>query len=303
MTSTNLHRRRVYGLTLESAIALPELLPGGDGAPEARVETGEVPTRLGEGAREGGFYQVEPERVLLWMPGEARFLVSNGEAIRVQPEAGADPAEIRRLLLSSPLGALLRQRGLMVLHASAVAIEGTGVLLLGGPNAGKSTLAARFLDERFRVLSDDIAAVRFDDDGQPWIMAGWAELKLWPDALAALGREPTPLARIRSGSEKRVLGFSDRFDPTAVPLRAIYLLEPGRGTSDALTALEGVARGAALLNHTYHGELIEGTEPRKRLYAQIGRLAAGVRLRRLERPADRFHGRVAVERIVEDCRR
>lgn len=303
MNATGPHRYRLHGLTLASTIELPELPPAADGTPDVSVETGEVPERLGGGAREGGFYQVEPERVLLWMPGEARFLVENGRQIRVQPAGGGDPAEIRRLLLSSPLGALLRQRGLMVLHASAVAIDGAGVLFIGGPNSGKSTLAARFLEAGGRVLSDDIAAVRFASDGQLWIEPGWAELKLWPDSLAALGRDQALLPRIRPDSGKRVLRFPERFDPAPLPLRAIYLLEPGRGASEVLAPLEGMARGAALLHHTYRAELIEGTGPRKQLYAHIGRLSADVRLTRLARPADRFFDQAVVDRLGEDCRR
>jgi hypothetical protein len=41
------------------------------------------------------------------------------------------------------------------IHASCVALGGSGVLLLGKPGAGKSDLALRLIDEGARLVSDD----------------------------------------------------------------------------------------------------------------------------------------------------
>lgn len=41
------------------------------------------------------------------------------------------------------------------LHATAVAIDGVGVLLLGPPGAGKSDLALRLIDRGARLVADD----------------------------------------------------------------------------------------------------------------------------------------------------
>lgn len=43
----------------------------------------------------------------------------------------------------------------VLIHASCVAIDGLGVLLLGPPGAGKSDLALRLLDHGARLVSDD----------------------------------------------------------------------------------------------------------------------------------------------------
>ncbi len=43
----------------------------------------------------------------------------------------------------------------MQIHATAVARNGDGVLLLGPPGAGKSDLALRLLDRGFRLVGDD----------------------------------------------------------------------------------------------------------------------------------------------------
>ncbi|MEH3106753.1 MAG: HPr kinase/phosphatase C-terminal domain-containing protein [Sphingomonas fennica] len=50
------------------------------------------------------------------------------------------------------------------IHATCVAIEGRGVLLLGPPGAGKSDLALRLIDRGARLVADDGVALRADGD-------------------------------------------------------------------------------------------------------------------------------------------
>jgi hypothetical protein len=304
MNPAPLHRYRIHGLVVASALALPDLPPAPDGAPaNVGIEIGAVPGTLDAPTRVGACFEVKPERLLIGLDGEARFLVSDGRTIRVELAPGSDPAEVRRLLLSSPLGALLLQRGLLALHASAVAFDGAGVLFLGGPNAGKSTLAARAQARGARLLADDLAVVRLDDAGHPWILPGAAELKLWPDSLAALGLDRAAPPRLRADSEKRVLRFPAPVDPAPVPLRAIYLLALGHGPAITTARVEGAARGAALLHHTYRSEFIGGAENQKRHFAQIARLATLPRFTRLSRPHDCSYDDALVDRIVAEVRR
>ena len=48
----------------------------------------------------------------------------------------------------------------LLLHATAVAIEGSAVLLRGSPGAGKSDLALRLIDGGARLIADDQAELR-----------------------------------------------------------------------------------------------------------------------------------------------
>lgn len=48
----------------------------------------------------------------------------------------------------------------LLIHATAVAIDGQAVLLRGPPGAGKSDLALRLIDGGARLISDDQAALR-----------------------------------------------------------------------------------------------------------------------------------------------
>ena len=49
--------------------------------------------------------------------------------------------------------------GRLLLHATAVAIDGRAVLLRGAPGAGKSDLALRLIDAGARLVADDQSAL------------------------------------------------------------------------------------------------------------------------------------------------
>ncbi len=52
-----------------------------------------------------------------------------------------------------------------MLHGTAIAIEGHGVLLIGPSGSGKSDLALRLLDRGATLVSDDAVAMVTDDSG------------------------------------------------------------------------------------------------------------------------------------------
>lgn len=53
------------------------------------------------------------------------------------------------------------------IHATCVAIDGRGVLLIAASGAGKSDLALRLIDRGAVLVSDDYTQVTLSDDGTP----------------------------------------------------------------------------------------------------------------------------------------
>ncbi len=303
MSATASHRFSLYGLGFDSALAFPGLPPAlSDEPADVVIEIGSTPARLDPPVKEGVCYQTTPRELLIWLEGVARFLVTDGRAIRVEPEPGADLTEVRRLLLSSPLGALLLQRGLLAFHASAVAREGAGVLFLGGPCAGKSTAAAQLRARGFRLLADDLAAVKIDAQGQPWILPGPAEQKLWPDSLTALGHDRAAFPRVRADLRKRLVPIPERGESAAVALRAVYVLETHRAREAAIGPSHGQSRITALLHHTYRLGFLAGAEPHARHFSAIARLAQAVKIASLGRAEAGVLGEEIVRQIEEELR-
>ena|SRR6266566_329526 len=61
------------------------------------------------------------------------------------------------------VGALLRYDGYEIVHAGAIALNGTGVLLIGSPGSGKTTLLLSCLHMGMQLLADDVILLAKDD--------------------------------------------------------------------------------------------------------------------------------------------
>lgn len=282
------NRHRVYGLTVATWIPFPELeLAPADAPVDAVFRLGEVPAELASPQFTGARFQASPGRLLAWIDGVARYLAVEEREIIVQPEPAAIESDLRALLLCSPMGGLLHQRGLLPLHASAIATPRGAVVFMGNSGRGKSTLAAHFRQRGFRVLADDIAVIRFDAAGTPFAEPGLPQFKLWPNSVSELGEETEALPRLRPQMEKRTLAFPDSFCREPLPLARLYALESDNQQSDIHLQPQPVLdRVRLLLDHTYRAQYLPGLGIQKAHFKSLGRVAAAVPVVRVRRPDD-----------------
>ena len=282
------HRHRVYGLTIAAWIPFPELPHAPADAPvDAVFRLGEVPAQLDSPQFTGACFQAAPGRLLAWIDGVARYLAVDGRTILVQPEPGALPDDLRALLLCSPMGGLLHQRGRLPLHASVIATPRGAVVFMGNSGRGKSTLAAHFTKCGFRVLADDIAVVRLDAAGRPEVAPGFPQFKLWPHSVKELGGEAEQLPRLRPQMEKRTLAFPEGFCHEPLPIARIYALEADNQSPDIRLLPQPVLdRVRLLLDHTYRAQYLPGLGLQKAHFQNLGRVAAAVPVVRVTRPDD-----------------
>jgi hypothetical protein len=104
----------------------------------------------------------------------------------VEPLPHVDEHVLRLYLLGPALGVLLQQRGLLVLHASAVAIGERVVAFVGESGWGKSTTAAALERRGHTVVADDVCALHLRGSEDPLVFPAIPRLKL--DAAPALAR-------------------------------------------------------------------------------------------------------------------
>jgi len=90
------------------------------------------------------------------------------------------------MLAGHVLATLLLLRGELVLHASAVEVDGGAVALVGNSGAGKSTLAALACREGARLVADDVLRVQPDAGGVRCYRGG-SFLRLRPESKALAG--------------------------------------------------------------------------------------------------------------------
>jgi hypothetical protein len=219
------------------------------------------------------------EACLRW-PKAATILIRHGREITLDPEPGVHPHIVRLLLLGPALALLLHQRGLLVLHASAVTLADGVTAFLGHSGHGKSTTAAALHARGSRVVADDVVAVNLAAGAAPVALSGVPELRLWPDAVRALGETPDVLPRVHPSEEKRAHAVAGMGRDSA-PLRSLYVLADGETLE--IEPLDGHAAAFELLQHSYVAPALERLGSSRHL-AQCARLARAVPVRRLRRP-------------------
>ncbi len=179
-------------------------------------------------------------------------------------------SDVTPYVLGPVAGFILRLRGLVCLHASAVAVGGRVLVFLGQSGAGKSTTAAAFADLGYRVLSDDIVALA-GQQNELWVQPAYPFLRLLPEALDALnqGRPATDRHRLplsqAPASDKFHLNLGQTaafsFQSEALPLAGVYLLDT-RLDDEAAPLLKPTSARDALITlttHTYGNRLLDKT--------------------------------------------
>ena len=192
---------------------------------DVAIARGEVPDALSDGVDAGGLaWQCAGDRVLIVVPCGIRFLVEGGETIRYEVEDGVGAADLRLFLLGTAWPVLAMQRGLLPLHASAIA-DGADVHAFSGASAtGKSTLAAALAVRGHSFFADDVVLIdpnRLDGEAFCW---RYEDLKLWPKALALVGVSGAGLVREVADFDKRYAvapNFSPRVDGRLRTLRVL----------------------------------------------------------------------------------
>jgi len=296
------HRYFAFGLTLASDLRLPEFTEAlhiGDA--EVDIRAGAVPSSGAEiGARIGPFVCATKNMLWLRVPGVARFLVRDGREITYAVEATADESSLRVFMLGSCIGALLLQRGQLVLHGNAFEVADGCVICVGTSGAGKSTLAARMLQRGHRILADDVCPIDMEARAVP----GLPRLKLWQDAARRLKIGTDGLRRIRPSLDKFDVPLDGMYCDEPLPIRAIYLLRPWNEPRLLSEPVIGLAKYPALRANSYRFRFLKGMGEEPRHLAQCSRLAARVPIARVHRPKSGFDVDGLADLILEDlaCR-
>ncbi len=277
---------RIFGLNIASELPLPSrAIPGPSpcGA-DLVIVFGTVPEMLAAPRSNGIRYQVAPGEFLLQVDNVARFYVRDGNRITISPEAGAGEEDILIFLMGSAMGALLHQRNTLVLHGSAIAVNGSGVAFCGPSGSGKSTLAAGFHRRGYPLLADDLCAIAIHD-GRPVVIPGFPRLKLWADTLLKLDTRTERLQRVRLGVqlEKYFLPVDDSLQEP-VPLAAVYTLAVSNTDTMSVTPLSGANKVDQLLGNTYRKRILHGLRGGTDHFGQCSAVAAAVAVKRVIRP-------------------
>jgi hypothetical protein len=219
--------------------------------------------------------------------GLFEFLVdSAGRRIWCGWLGAASLESLQVYLLGHALSFALIRQGYEPLHATAVVVEGRAVAFLGSSGSGKSSLAAAFLADGHRLLTDDLLLIRCMGavcDAQP----GPPRIKLFPAiARRFLGGSAAGVP-MNELTKKLVLPLDTRQQSGGVPLRAVYVLSPPhsarREQKIALAPLSARQTFIELVRHTFN-YLLTGPHRLQRQYQQCLQMAAGIPARSITYP-------------------
>lgn len=291
-----------FGLRIAADQDVPGLTPlKSFGAPDVRVWLGSLPPAFQAPCepsidpRVSGFEPDETSQswVTIWkhdhyiqlryVDQTEFFIAKDGAEVWATWPGDLTLADTATYLLGPIMNIVLRLRGTLALHASAVRIGNVAVTFVGPEGAGKSTTAASFALAGYPVLTDDIAAI--DDGGHSFqIKPAYPRIRMWPSSVQLLFGSGEALPRLTPGWEKRYLQLENKyhhFQSEPVPLAAIYFLQPR--STDVCTPIadeperEGMIKLIGNIGANYLLDLVEPASS----FDLLQRMARFVPLRRL----------------------
>ncbi len=303
---------RAYGLAIASPIALP--CPE-EGATDADVVFAEGPGVLfsrarleaGLGPDESRWFQYAPlsrgASYLRWSELYEFVVSGDGRRIAWRSLNGGNPEAFQSYLLSQVLSFALVRQGIEPLHATTVVMGGRAVALLGDCGAGKSSLAAAFVQAGHRLLTDDLLVLREQEErflAQP----GPPRIKLFPEvARTLLDRHPGAVP-MNPATRKLIIPLSaDQTAHEPTHLDAIYVLRrPRHSGRESRPSIRRFTRRAAFIELTRaaFNLLVVESNRLQRQFELAARLAARIPVKSLSYSRDLRQISQVRESILQD---
>jgi hypothetical protein len=280
-------RYRISGLIVASEIDL------GRAVTDASATPPDVTVRIGQLAPVCGGLELLDTRLLvegtttrMEVGRIGRYEIKHGSEVVVDPEEPRDDLAQRLCLAGAVFAVLYHQRGLLPLHASAVALaDGSCVAFLGPVGHGKSTTAA-FLNRRgYPLMGDDSLVVEVPLAAVPQAYSNLPMLGLRAPSVEALGLGASELMPYPFEIQRWQAIPRSVAAPGPFPLRTIYVLDWGSDLAPHVEPLSPSEALRYLLIHTYRRQHVPAERLSEHFKACV-RLQERVPMYRLVRLAD-----------------
>ncbi len=275
-----------YGLTLVTDIVFPELhIIAPTENPDIRVVIGATPSAYTDIKKESeSTISFDSDNYFLNIINVGSYYVTSGKHVIIEPAANADMKEVRLFFLSNAMAAILYQRQMIPMHASAIYDNDGIVLFLGDSGAGKSTTVASLQAKGYRIFSDDVCVPVPTPDGIS-AYAAYPMMKLWKDSfdLANIGDYEEEL-RIRPTMDKYGKLFNESFDTRPMRIKRIFVLEKEDTGHLETRQVMGIQAFKYLQNYAYRLQYIEGMGVLKDYFQVISLLSNQIPTTVITRP-------------------
>ncbi|MEL6928574.1 MAG: hypothetical protein AAFO95_08060 [Cyanobacteria bacterium J06600_6] len=150
------------------------------------------------------------------------FYIEDGNKVVVVPAPNASIEQVRIYIVGTIMAIILYQRGLLVMHASSVVIDGKAVIFVGRSGGGKSAIAAALNQKGYPLVSDDAVPVDLTS-AIPLVYPGFGQYKLSEATAEVLGHQSNAL--LNRDVENRGFINCQKFSTQSLPISQVYILE------------------------------------------------------------------------------
>lgn len=153
------------------------------------------------------------------------YVIKDGREIIFETKEGYTPESLSSWLLGYAFAMLLLERRTLAIHCSAVCrdkeSEDDGAILISGePGAGKSSLTKKLLEDGYKIMADDVAAVRLEDEVT--VYPAFPYQKLVRNEVEKRGLNKDELIYINEDKDKFLVPVGDAF--CAEPRRIKFMV-------------------------------------------------------------------------------
>lgn len=193
---------------------------------------------------------------------------------------------VRHLLLDQVLPRCLAHQGKLIIHASAIQVEGGILIFVGSSGSGKSTLVGYFHQYGQPIVSDDAVWIKYNRDSQIVAIPSYTGLRLWEDSLQILYPSADKIQPMAHYSDKKRVQLGSNLTPKSrksYPVVAVIVLTRSSNPSIREVCLEPLHRRDAfieVLKETFQLNSFDLKERTLRLQA-LGQVISGVSAFRL----------------------
>ncbi len=297
---------KAFGFSIKSEYALPELS-------KANIDSdiGDISIELGNLddkwksllQHPNQYFYLEEKLCMFHVPGTAIFLIQNGNDIIVSPHEGAAEDHIRLYLLGTCMGAILMQRRILPLHGSAIAINGKAYAIVGDSGAGKSTTASALLRQGYRLISDDVIPVSFNEQNIPMVTPAYPQQKLWQESIDEFGMESSNFRPIIDRETKFAIPVDSQFCDKPLPLAGVFELMKTEDETLQFTSVTGLERFHLLFQHTYRNFFIPRAGLMDWHFQTSAKMVNKVNFCRIQRPTSIFTANEITDFILTSMER
>lgn len=191
--------------------------------------------------------------------------------------------DIESFFVGTIMGAIMRLRDQLCLHASVVVINGKAVAFLGQKRSGKSTTAAAFARLGYQVLADDIAVIK-EEDHQFYIQPGYPRLRLRPKTVEVMyAGEASDLPMVNSWVNSRYADITDQFYTDPLPIAALFILSAAEtGMIEPAVEPLGLSHRLVHLGKNTFANYVITPQNRKTEFELLARLAVTIPVNKLK---------------------